>query len=264
MPLDGSQVNLFIAFVGGLITFFASCLLPLVPAYLAFLSGDATTQKPDNNKSQQTRNQDSSIKNTHKLITGRVFTTGLFFTLGFITVFVLMGATVNSIGLFLARYRPLLQKLGGLMFIALGFSLLEIFKPISLLQERKIDISKNLTKWKHLNAYLIGITFGFAWTPCIGPVLAVILFWASQTATIWKGIGLLTAYGIGLGVPFLVVALLFEAITPKLHKAQKAGAFLQKISGTVILAVGILLLLGKVDTVSIKLLQFVGLTRLAV
>jgi cytochrome c-type biogenesis protein len=110
----------------------------------------------------------------------------------------------------------------------------------------------------------VGITFGFAWTPCIGPVLSVILFWASQAKTVYAGIGLLTAYGIGMGVPFLIVALLFEVISPKLSKAQKFGNWLQKGSGVLIVIFGILMLLNKTHIVTFALLEIFNIDKFAV
>ena len=102
---DGSQVNLLIAFAGGIITFFASCLLPLVPTYLAYLSGIATSKTEDD---------------SHKKIYRRdIFINGLIFTIGFISIFVLLGATANTLGRMLGIYKPFIQKLGGILFVVM-------------------------------------------------------------------------------------------------------------------------------------------------
>jgi cytochrome c biogenesis protein CcdA len=157
-----------------------------------------------------------------------------------------------------------MQKVGGVFFIAMGLFMLEIVKPVFLYKERKIELPKNITKWKKLNSFLVGMTFGFAWTPCIGPVLAVILFWASQAQSLAQGVGLLFVYGLGLGMPFVVVALMFESIAPKLSKTTKFGHILQKIAAIVILVMGLLLVLDKATLISIRLLQFFGLNTLSV
>lgn len=246
---DGSQINLLIAFIGGVVTFFASCLLPLVPTYLAYLSGIATTK---------------DIGEAHKKIYKReVFINGTIFTIGFIFVFVLLGATANTVGRIIGVYRPVMQKIGGFVFIGLGLFMLGIFKRSFLYKEKRLKLPKDFTKFKKVNSLLIGITFGFAWTPCIGPVLAVILFWASQAQTFVQGIGLLFVYGIGLGIPFLIVALLFEKLTPKLSKTAKFGNIVQKIAAVIIIVMGILLFIGKINLVSIKLLQLLNLNTLA-
>jgi cytochrome c-type biogenesis protein len=246
MKFDGSQVNILIAFIGGFVTFFASCLLPLVPTYLAYLAGLSASLEDE------------------KTLRKEIFLNGLLFTIGFISVFILLGATANTLGRGLVAYRPLIQKLGGILFLILGAFVLGIIKPSFLYKEFKIKLPKNLTKIKEVNSFLVGTTFGFAWTPCIGPVLAVILFWASQAATVWKGMALLTAYGIGLGAPFLIIALGFEHLAPKLRKANKFGRIVQYISGIVVILVGILLILGKLDLIAIYLIQLLGFDALSI
>lgn len=200
MVFDGSQINLFVAFIGGVITFFASCLLPLVPTYLAYLAGLGA--KDD-------------IEQPSSVFKRKIFVNGVFFTLGFILVFVLLGATVNTFGRQLNAYKGIIQQIGGIFFIFVGLFMLEIIKPLILLKELKLPLPKNPTRWQKVNSLLVGITFGFAWTPCIGPVLAVILFWASQAATLAQGVSLLFVYGLGLATPFLIIALGFESFAPK-------------------------------------------------
>jgi len=246
VKFDGSQVNILIALIGGFVTFFASCLLPLVPTYLAYLAG--LTSSYDNTKSAKKE----------------IVINGLLFTLGFIFVFVLLGATANTLGRGLVAYRYTIQRLGGVLLIVLGAFILEIIKPSFLYRELKIQLPKNLTRVKEFNSFLVGTTFGFAWTPCIGPVLAVILFWASQAATLWKGVSLLIAYGIGLGLPFLVIALGFEKLAPKLRKATKAGKTIQYISGGLVVLAGILLIFGKLDVLSIYLVRLFGLDEFSI
>lgn len=247
---DGSQVNLLIAFIGGMITFFASCLLPLVPTYIAYLSGLSVSKREND---------------SNKVIYKRdIFLNGLIFTLGFIFVFVLLGATTNTLGRMLGIYKPFIHKAGGFLFIIMGLFMLKIFKLTFLYQERKFSLPISLTRFRKLNSFLVGLTFGFAWTPCIGPVLAVILFWSAQAESLIKGVSLLLAYGIGLGLPFLVVALFFEQISTKLSVTKKAGRYLNILAAFVIILMGILLILGRVELISIKLLQFFNLNTLAV
>lgn len=251
MTLDGSNVNLLVAFIGGVVTFFASCLLPLVPTYLAFLSGVATAS------------QESTAKENF-LFKREILKNSVLFTLGFIIVFVLLGATASAFGGYLSIHRNIIQMIGGIFFVIVGLFMLGVLKSSTLLSEHKADYSKYITKWKWLNAVIFGATFGFAWTPCIGPVLAVILFWASQAESALHGTLLLLTYGLGLGMPFIVVGIFFEALAPKLSKASKFGFYLNKIASLIIILMGILLILGKVQIVSFFLLEVFGLNSLAI
>jgi cytochrome c-type biogenesis protein len=246
---DGSQVNLLIAFLGGIITFFASCLLPLVPTYLAYLAGIATS------------NQEETNKNVFKR---RVFVNGVIFTLGFIFIFVLLGATTQTLGILLARYKPLIRKISGIVFIIMGLFMLDVIKIQQLYQERKFQLPKFLEKYREIHSFFVGMAFGFAWTPCIGPVLAVILFWSAQAATVWQGMSLLLAYGIGLGVPFVVTAFFFETISDKLVKTRKMGRVLHHIAAFVIILMGILLFLNKIEVFSYTILNILNLDRFAI
>ena len=153
--------------MGGVITFFASCLLPLVPIYLAYLTG-ITLQEID----KRSRNQ--------------VLINAAAFVLGFMIVFAVLGMTATIIGNVLAVNRQLIQKIGGVGILVMGLFMLGHVKSDLLLKEARININLG-SRWKLLNSFFVGLTFGFAWTPCIGPVLATILIWASQTATFWRG-----------------------------------------------------------------------------
>lgn len=247
---DGSQVNLFIAFLGGIITFFASCLLPLVPTYLAYLAGIAT--------SKQEEEVDKSI------FKRRVFVNGLIFTFGFIFIFVLLGATTQTLGVLLSQYKPLIRKISGVVFVLMGLFMLDVIKIQSLYQERKFQLPKSLEKYKEFHSFIVGMAFGFAWTPCIGPVLAVILFWSAQTDTVWKGMSLLLSYGIGLGVPFVITALFFESISTKLVKTRKLGKILHDVSALIIIMMGILLFFNQVEYFSYTILNILNLNKFAV
>jgi cytochrome c-type biogenesis protein len=247
---DGSQVNLFIAFLGGIITFFASCLLPLVPTYLAYLAGIAT--------SKQEEEVDKSI------FKRRVFVNGLIFTFGFIFIFVLLGATTQTLGILLSQYKPLIRKISGVVFVLMGLFMLDVIKIQSLYQERKFQLPKSLEKYKEFHSFIVGMAFGFAWTPCIGPVLAVILFWSAQADTIWKGMSLLLAYGVGLGVPFVVTALFFESISTKLVKTRKLGKILHDFSALIIIMMGILLFFNQIEYFSYAILNILNLNKFAV
>lgn len=239
MLFDGTEVNLLIAFIGGTVTFFASCFIPLVPTYLAYLSGIATDEKAKKKE---------------------VLINSIIFALGFITVFIIMGYTASSLGLFLRQNRLLVQKAGGVFMMVLGLFMLGAFKMPALYSEKRLNVNLDKIKNHKLKSFLFGITFGFAWTPCIGPVLGVILFWASQAATAFKGMALLLAYGLGMGVPFVFIGFFFDKFGDKIVKNQKFGERLNKIAAIVIILTGALLFIGKLELISVYFTRALNLT----
>ncbi len=243
---DGSQVNLIIALGAGFITFFASCLLPLVPTYLAYLSGVSLNDHQTGEKKW------------------RVFKTGALFVVGFIITFILLGLTINKFAGVVAPYRQVVEKAAGLLFISLGLFMLGIFKNRLFSQERRLDFHGKFQQHQSLHALITGIAFGFGWSPCIGPVLAVILFWAAQAESATKGAALLTAYGIGLGIPFLIIALGFEKVIPWLKKHARISQVATYLSGIIVILTGILLLLGRFEEISLFLIQLVNIDALSV
>ncbi len=246
LELDGSNVNFLVAFVAGFITFFASCLLPLVPTYLAYISGvSLSTMKEEN----------------HRWV---VFKAALLFVTGFVTTFVIMGITLQRFAVFFAEYRGVITQLAGVLFIFMGLLLLGAFKKLRLVNgEVRFDIQKFFVGNTNLHAVFTGVAFGFAWTPCIGPVLAVILYWSASQANMWRGILLLISYGIGLGIPFLLAALGFDRVmkTVSMHPAWTKR--ITQISALIIVIAGVAMVTGKVDELSIFLVSRVGLSALA-
>lgn len=244
MFLDGNNINIFISFLAGTITFFASCLLPLVPIYLAYLSGVSltTTKKSEKNK---------------------ILRTSIAFVVGFISVFILLGATFSTLNRALSSYKFWIEKAGGTLFILLGLYLTGIFQLNFLSKDFHFKLNKWFKKKTTLHAFLTGITFGFGWTPCVGPVLGVILYWSSQQATFLQGFVMLLFYGLGLGLPFVLTGLLFEKASPFLKKTQKLGNTLQKIAGVIIILAGILLLTGKLQDFTLYLIDLFGLRTLS-
>lgn len=238
--LDTTNLNIFIAFLGGFLTFFASCLLPLVPTYLAFLSGNSL-----------------STHSTHEK--WNILKTAFFFVLGFITTFVVIGFILNRFALVLGPYRMWITRVGGVLFIMMGLFMLGFGEKSFLQKELRWQIPQSWKQYNHIYAWLTGIAFGFGWTPCIGPVLAVILFWSTQQASSLAGLILLISYGIGLGIPFLLVAATFDRIFPLFKKSQKVAKMLQMASGVLILLTGILMLFNQFTYLSILLLNTLSL-----
>lgn len=253
MLLDGSNVNLFIAYLAGLVTFFASCLLPLIPSYIAYISGVTV------NKVKSGLGDDENSGKMRWV----VFSNSVVFVFGFVLIFVALGILSTTLGQSIRAYQEFIQKIGGLFLIAMGLFLMGIFKPNFLYVERKVHLSKRVFKLQILNSFLFGLTFGFAWTPCVGPVLAVILFWASQQAHLYQGIFLLTVFGLGLGTPFIIVGLFFDILSKKLRKTAIWGHWLNILAGVFVVLFGILLILDKVQVFTFTILKVLHISPLS-
>lgn len=244
---NGSTFNVLIVFMAGVVTFFASCLLPLVPTYLAYLSGVSLAATGENGQ--------------HRGLLVRVASV---FVIGFICSFVTLSLAFNSLAFFLAPHRELINRLAGVLFLVMGFALIGMLDHSPLGKERKLDVRHLFNQQKYLHSFLTGIAFGFGWTPCIGPILAIILFTANQQATAVTGSLLLVVYGLGLGLPFLLVAVAFDQIMPFLKKSQRFSRWLMILSGVLIIVIGLLMLSGQFARVSIELLKLGNLRTLAV
>ncbi|RJR26272.1 cytochrome c biogenesis protein CcdA [candidate division WWE3 bacterium] len=246
---NSSQVTLLVAFAGGILTFFASCLLPLVPTYIAYLAGTSLSELTDKDNAKKYR--------------ATIFYDSLAFVIGFLLIFVIFGLTASTLGHVFNSYRVIIQKIGGTALLVFGLLVLGFIKPLELLKERKLNLPFNLTKFKLANAFLFGITFGFAWTPCIGPILAAILFWASQSETILKGTFLLFAFGLGMGLPFILLGLLSEKLLPVIKKIRYLTKISQLLSGVLLILMGLALITGKAEFISMQLINLLNLRMLA-
>lgn len=243
MLLDGNNINILIALLAGFVTFFASCLLPLVPIYLAYLTG-------------LTHRNLSSKNNRLKIIEH-----SFLFVLGFIAVFVILGLGAVQFGHLTNQYKPVIQKFSGLLLISLSLLMLGLIKLPFLTIERKLPIPKFHLSW--LKSLTTGAIFGFAWTPCIGPVLGVILVMASQTDSFLTGTLLLIAYGLGLGIPFLVIGWFFEKLSPQLTSWQKYGHYLNVIAALIILMAGLLMFFDLINSFTFWMLDWLNLNSIA-
>lgn len=236
------------AAVAGFLTFFASCLLPLVPTYIAYLSGVALT---------------SDMVDTR----WRLVRISSLFAAGFILTFMVLGVSFATLGSYLATHRLLLERIGGIFFIVIGLFLLGLFQQSWLNREIRIDlgsVSTRLKNWQSLHALAAGIAFAFGWTPCVGPMLALILFWSTHAGSQLHGLLLLAAFGIGLGVPFVGVAVAYEQLLPLLRKSQKTMQLMQKVAGVFVVASGVLMLLGKFHWIAVFLMRWIQLPTISV
>jgi len=227
-------LNLFIAFSAGFLTFFAGCLAPIAPVYISYLAGVAP-EKIDG------KNKKLFLKNS------------LLFTAGFLVVFLLLGLTVNTFARALGSYRPFLNKIAGLFLILFGMFLGK-FVTVPVLN-KTITLQKNT---HGLGAFSLGVTFGFAWTPCVGPVLAAILFWVSSYDSFIAGLPLLVLFAIGLGAPFILIGLAFDKFWPVVKKINHYSGLINKIAGVILILFGLLIITDNFSVVSSYLLEKLG------
>jgi len=228
-------VSLSIAFFAGLISFISPCVLPLIPGYVSFICG--TTLNELNSKSKNF-----------------ILKKSLFFSLGFSLVFIALGATATFIGSFLLQNSQILSIISGLVIIFFGIYLLELIK-INFLNKNlgnyKIKFSDNL-----LFPLMVGIGFGFGWTPCIGPILGSILAYASMENSIYRGVLLLSIYSLGLAVPFVVSSLILKKFLIFSKKSKSYLNTIKKFSGLTLLITGLLIVTGKLQIIGFYLIQF--------
>jgi len=245
--MNGSeiQVTWVLAFLAGIVSFVSPCILPLVPGYLSLvtkLSFEELTQKKTSN----------SIK--------KILLPSIFFVLGFSTLFVLLGASASFIGGFLQHYKIILLKLSGVIIIVFALFVLEIIKLPQLYREKKLDFGT--TNISYLGPFLLGIAFGFGWTPCVGPILASILLYASTSEGASGGALLLFIYSLGLGLPFLLTGIALTKAFSAFSWIKSNYVLYKYIAGGMLMIVGIMMISNSLFYINIygqKVLDFLGL-----
>lgn len=233
---DG-EVGIPIAFLGGLLSFLSPCVLPLVPPYLAFLA--ATTVDRVAAGGAATR--------------GRAFIFALSFVLGLATVFVGLGAAASTMGELLAQHRFLLTRIAGAVLVVFGLHFVGLFRIPLLYRDIRFDAGGLAGSLP--GAYVMGLAFAFGWTPCIGPVLAAILFWAAQEATVSKGAVLLSAYAAGLGTPFLLAAAFVGPFQGFLERMRPHLRWVEAAMGAFLILIGIAFITGAFSSAAWWLLE---------
>ncbi len=214
---------LLVAFGAGLVSFLSPCVLPLVPVYLASIAGPEIFET-------KTKRSRLSIS-LHSLT----------FVIGFSIVFTLWGAGAGLIGSAFVAYSSVIRQIAGSLLIAFGLFMLAALKVPWLNYEKRLNSSMSATSG-YLRSFLTGSIFCLAWTPCVGPILGGILTLALDSATVWRGACLLGIYSMGLGLPFVLMGVAFDSITPLLKRIYRYATAIYVFSGVLLITVGILIL----------------------
>jgi cytochrome c-type biogenesis protein len=226
-----TQALIVPAFLAGVLMFLAPCTLPLVPGYLAFISGVSL------GKLQQT--------NTPAELRRHVLINGLYYVVGFSLVFMLLGSVFGAVGSFLGHQRVLLGRIGGVVIVFFGLYLLGLIKLPGLNQAYRWHLDRLLKPGQPGSSFLFGATFAFGWTPCIGPILASVLLLASQSASALSGAWLLLIFSLGMALPFLVLAWAIGSAAYYLHKLGPYLKIVNILGGGLLIFLGLLLITNK-------------------
>jgi cytochrome c-type biogenesis protein len=219
-PSDAaSGVSFAVAFAAGLLSFLSPCVLPLIPSYVGFLTGLTVEEM------QRRR--------------GVALLHAAWFVGGFAFIFMALGASASALGNLLLHYQVWLGRVGGVLVLLFGLYLLGVLRPAFLMRERKIELASKPIGY--VGSALVGMTFGAAWTPCIGPILGGILTLAAARASVTQGTLLLGVYALGLAVPFLITALALDRFLAWFQRFRPYIVWVDRAAGALLVLLGILL-----------------------
>ncbi|MGA7160583.1 MAG: cytochrome c biogenesis protein CcdA [Bacteroidota bacterium] len=220
------NVGILTAFFFGLLSFVSPCVLPIVPGYISFISGVSLDEM------KEVEQNKSALRS--------IILNSLFFIGGFTMVFVLLGATATTLGKTFNEYYSTISKVAGALIIVFGLHMMGLFKINFLNYEKRVHVQQK--KLGMFGSFLVGTAFAFGWTPCIGPVLAAILVIASRQDTVYKGIGLLASYSLGLGIPFFLTGISINFFFTMFNRIKKYFHTIEIVGGTMLIVLGLLII----------------------
>ncbi len=221
------DMNGVLAFTSGILSFFSPCVLPIIPSYLIYISGITLD------------NYHETELKKYRMV---VLTHALTFILGFSFVFVSMGISTSVIGGLLASYQAYISFIGGLLLIMMGIFCLGLFNLPFLNYEKIVHLRRKPAGL--FGSFVVGLTFSLGWTPCVGPALSSILVMASTTENVSEAVYLLGLYSAGLGLPFIIAALLFDRLFAIMRHITPVVKYTMKVLGILLICIGMLLLTG--------------------
>ncbi len=231
-----TNINVLIAFAAGVLSFLSPCVLPLIPSYLSLIGGVSVQELAERQRS-------------------RVFLRTLLFVLGFSVVFIALGVLFSGTGGFFTGATQIVNIVAGSLVILLGLNFIFNFWKF-LNFEKRLHMRSSPAGW--LGALLLGMAFGAGWTPCVGPILASILFLAGSSARILQGTLLLAVYSLGLGLPFILAGLFFSQFLGARERMKRYFATLRIVSGAFLVFIGLLIALGRLQRFNIFLFRLAG------
>ncbi|HBH1935303.1 TPA: redoxin family protein [Clostridioides difficile] len=227
------NVNLFLVFIEGIVSFFSPCLLPILPIYLSILSNSSV----ENLKEGKTSFIGSSLfKNT------------IFFALGISTTFFILGSSVKVLSMFFNENKDLIMFIGGIIIIIMGLFYMGIIKSSILNREKRFNVK--FKEMKAITAFILGFTFSFGWTPCIGPILASVLVMVSSSSNHLSANLLIAVYTIGFILPFIITAMFYSKLFKTIDKIKSNMEIIKKIGGIILIVSGILMMVNGFGSIS--------------
>jgi cytochrome c-type biogenesis protein len=221
--MDTRELSVFLAFAAGVLSFVSPCVLPLVPAYIGYLSG-RTLQQPEPGRAT-------------------TFSHALAFVLGFTFIFTLIfGLAAGLLNEAFSSYLNLIRQVGGIVVIVLGLNMLHVIHLTFLDYDVRLGNSAEVRKRGYLTSFVVGVSFAAGWTPCVGPMLGAIFSLALNESQPAQAVFLFFVYSMGLGVPFLITALALDTITKRLKSINRYMGLIERISGLLLIFIGVLLL----------------------
>ncbi len=220
------EISALIAFTAGILSFISPCVLPLVPSYITYITGVSFKDLTDEKAKSRVR--------------WATILHSILFIMGFSAVFILMGASASYLGQVLVEYQSWIMKGGGVLIIVLGIHFTGVINIPFLQMEKRFEFRKK--PLGYLGSFFVGVVFAAGWTPCIGPILSTILIYASTAKNYTTGVYLLTAYSMGLGIPFFLSSLAFNAFLSAFDRIKRYMRWITLISGIFLIIIGILFL----------------------
>lgn len=221
------HINLFLVFIEGVVSLFSPCILPVLPVYLSMLSNSKV---------------ENLTENEAKLISRPLFINTILFVLGISTTFFILGSSVSVLNYFFTSNKKIILIIGGILIIIMGIFYMGYLNIPFLQNEKKMHVK--VKEMKPITAYILGFTFSFGWTPCVGPILSSVLIMASTSNSVFIGNILILIYTLGFILPFIIIAFFYNKLFKLLDKIKLHMDIIQKIGGAVLIISGLIMILG--------------------